>query len=82
MTSVRLDPQLEARLARVARMTGQPVSAIIRECVRKRCDDVLGQRLDLRLADVIGSVASGGGNSRRTGREFAKLLKKRGRRES
>jgi hypothetical protein len=30
-----------------------------------------------RLDDVIGSVSSGGGSSRRTGRDFTKLLSRK-----
>lgn len=73
MRSVRLDEELEARLEEAARVTGEPVSAIIREAVRRRCDEVLGGRLDRQLADVIGAVAAGG-SSRRTGKAFAELL--------
>jgi len=74
MRSVRLDHELEARLDETARLSGQPVSAIIRDAVRSRCDEILGQRLDRRLAKFIGIVSSGGGSSRRTGRDFAKGL--------
>jgi len=77
MRSVRLDPELESRLEEAARVTGEPVSQIIRAAVRQRCDDVLGQRLDRRLADVIGVVGAGG-DSRRTGRAFTRLLTDKG----
>ena len=77
MRSVRLDERLEARLEEAARITGEPVSKIIREAIGERCDRLLGQRLDCRLADVIGSVASGGGSSRKTGRAFRELLEAR-----
>ena len=76
MRSVRLDEQLEARLEEAARATGEPVSQIIRDAVRRRCDEVLGGRLDRRLADVIGTVAAGG-SSRRTGKAFTSLLSAR-----
>jgi len=76
MRSVRLDEQLEARLEEAARVTGEPVSQIIRDAVRRRCDEVLGGRLDRRLSDVIGTV-SAGGSSRRTGKVFAALLSSR-----
>lgn len=75
MRSVRLGQELEAQLEEAAQITGEPVSEIIREAVRRRCDEVLGGRLDRRLADVIG-VVSGGGNSRKTGRTFTSLLQR------
>lgn len=81
MRSVRLDDELESRLEETAKVSGQPVSAIIRDALRRRCDEVLGQRLDLRLADVIGVVASKGGSSRKTGREFAAVLAAKSRRK-
>jgi hypothetical protein len=77
MRSVRLDAELDARLQEVARLTGQPVSRIIRDAVRRQCDRWLSRRLDARLADVIGSVASGGGSSRSTGKAFTRLLANR-----
>lgn len=75
MRSVRLDEELESRLEEAARISGQPVSEIIRDAIRRRCDEVIEHRLDSRLADVIGIVASGGGNSRKTGRDFADALR-------
>ncbi|MCH7720362.1 MAG: ribbon-helix-helix protein, CopG family [Planctomycetes bacterium] len=77
MKSVRLDEALEHQLEEAARVTGRSVSTVIREAVRRHCDDVLAGRLDHVLSDVIGVVGSGGGRSRRTGREFTKLLKRR-----
>ena len=77
MTSVRLDPELEARLNEAARITGEPVSKIIRSAIEERCNLLLGQRLDHRLADVVGSVASGGGSSRKTGQAFLEALQSR-----
>jgi predicted DNA-binding protein len=74
MTSVRLDDQLEIRLREVARLTGQPVSRIIRDAISDRCDLLLGERLDLRLADVIGIIASDGNRADRTGDAFRELL--------
>ena len=77
MRSVRLGQELEAQLEEAAQITGEPVSEIIRDAVRRRCDEVLGGRLDRRLADVIG-VVSAGGNSRKTGQAFAELLRRNG----
>lgn len=76
MRSVRLDEELESRLAEAARVTRKPVSEIIREAIRRQCDDVLGRRPDRALADVIGTVSGGRQilDSRRTGRAFTRLL--------
>jgi len=76
MRSVRLDDELEQRLAEAASVAGQPVSALIREAVQQKCDEVLGQRLDVQLADVIGIFSSRrrSRDSSQTGREFTRLL--------
>jgi hypothetical protein len=70
-----LDAETEGRLAEASRVTGQPVSQIIRDAVTERCAVLLGQRLDLRLADVIGAVSSDGGRAERSGEAFAELVK-------
>jgi hypothetical protein len=64
MKSVRFEKELEERLRQVAKLTRQSESEIIRSAVRAHCEKVLGDRLDRRLADFVGSVASGGGSSR------------------
>lgn len=76
MRSVNLGPDLEGQLEEVSQITGEPVSEIIREAVRRRCDKVLSERLDRRLADVIGLV-SVGGNCRKTGQVFAAHLQRK-----
>ena len=70
MRSVRLDEDLGARLEKAALVTGVSVSEFIRDAIRRRCDELLGGRLSVRLGDVVGAVASRGGQSRRTGRAF------------
>lgn len=78
MRSVRLDERLEARLAQAARMTGKPVSAVIRTAIDEHCDRVLGSSVADRWADVIGSVAGdGSGYSERTGEAFTELILER-----
>jgi len=76
MRSVRLDDELEQRLAEAASVAGQPVSALIREAVQQKCDEVLGDRLDVQLADVIGIFSSRrrSRDSSQTRREFTRLL--------
>jgi hypothetical protein len=77
MKSVRLDPDLEAKLARAARAVAKSESEFIREAVARRCDEVLGSSLKERLAQYIGVVNSGGGRANRTGEAFKKLLLRR-----
>ena len=76
MRSVRLDEALESRLEEAARVSGEPVSNIIRKAVEERCEAILGQRLAHRLRDVVGTVRSQGGRARRTGKAFSKRLHK------
>ena len=81
MRSVRLDQALEARLEEAARVSGEPISNIIRQAIEERCEAILGQRLAHRLRDVAGIVRSRGGRARRTGKAFlARLQKRRGKR--
>jgi len=61
-------------LRQVSNETGTPASEIIRNAVRKACDEILAVRPRAALADIIGSVRSGGGDSRETGRLFTKLV--------
>lgn len=77
MRSVRLDETLESRLEEAARISGQPVSNIIRQAIEERCEKILGQRLVHRLQDVTGIVRSSGGRARRTGVAFKKTLLQR-----
>jgi hypothetical protein len=59
MTSVRLDPAIEARLKRVAEITGKTVSRVVQEAVEEHCDAVLqAEPLDVALAGFIGCLHS------------------------
>jgi hypothetical protein len=75
--SFRLDPDLERRLEQAAAQEGVPASALIRDAVRRRCDEVLGGTLLHELGEIIGAIDVGGDQSRRTGDAFAELLRKR-----
>ena len=77
MKSVRLEPALEARLDEAARISGEPVSDIIRQAIAQRCNAILEERLDHRLSDVIGVIESDGGRSRSTGAAFRQVLQGR-----
>jgi predicted DNA-binding protein len=74
MRSVRLDPALESRLEHAARLSGEPVSSIIRQAIEERCEAILGQRLADRVRDVTGIVRSSGGRARQSGRAFGARL--------
>ncbi len=76
MRSVRLDTALEAQLEEAARLSGEPVSQIIRRAIESQCREILGERLAPRLRDVIGVVKSADGQATRTGEAFTELLKK------
>jgi len=78
MRSVRLDQALESRLEQAAKLSGLPVSNIIRQAIEERCAAILGQRLADRLRDVTGTVRSKGGRARQTGKAFSAHLAKDG----
>jgi predicted transcriptional regulator len=75
--SFRLDPDLERRLEQAAAHEGVPASALIRDAVRRRCDEVLGGTLLNELGEIVGAIDVGGDRSLRTGEAFAELLRKR-----
>jgi len=83
MKSVRLDPELEDRLARAARAEGISESSFIRDALSRRCDEVLEESLakDLEELGVIGAVDLGGLSARDAGKRFTEILSaRRGRR--
>lgn len=80
MKSVRLDPELEAKLARAAQATEMSQSQFIRDAVARRCEDVLGASLAERLAGVVGIIESSGGRAEQTGSAFRRILATKGRR--
>ena len=77
MRSVRLSEAMESRLEEAARVSGQPVSSIIRQAIEQRCEQILGKRLAHRLSDIAGTVRSKGGRARRTGDAFRKVVRRR-----
>ena len=74
--SVRFDPVLEANLEQAVRALGISQSALIREAVARRCEEVLHPSLSERSRPVIGRVKTSGGRARDTGKAFRKLLSK------
>jgi len=62
-TSVRLDPETESMVRRLARKTGRTKSSIIREAILKMAEDAIrptsGSTLYDKMADLLG-VGHGG----------------------
>jgi hypothetical protein len=81
MRSVRFDDDLEARLTHAAEVTGEPVSELIRQAVREKCDEVLGDTLYDRLRGYIG-IISVGGDASKSKDEYARALAKKHSRRS
>jgi hypothetical protein len=77
MRTLRIDPQLDARLRRAAEITGTSVSGFIRRAAADRADEVLDDRPSEVLSDVLGSIHGGGGRARRTGDAFRDVLTER-----
>jgi predicted DNA-binding protein len=65
MASVRLEPDLEARLEQAAAVRGESKSDFIRAAVTERIVATLGTSLVDRLAHVIGQAELGGGSAER-----------------
>lgn len=76
-TSLRLDPELEARLEKLAASEGVTVSEILRRAATRYCDELAAGSLPLRLVDVLGIVQSRGGRAGRTGEAFRRALRRR-----
>ncbi len=75
-TSVRLAPELEARLRAIAESEGVPLSEVLRRAAQHYLNET-GGSLRVRLADAIGTVRSGGGRAQRTGESFKRLVRRR-----
>ena len=56
MKSVRLDDNLQAKLKRAARALAMTQSEFLRDALARRCDEVLDDSLEQRLAPVVGIV--------------------------
>ncbi len=80
--SFRLDPALGAQLARAAQAEGTSTSESIRRAIAQYCEEVLGNTLHAKLADVIGIGHGGGGRARRSGEAFRRVLRQRRRKGS
>jgi predicted transcriptional regulator len=74
MTSVRLDPDLEARLARAAALRGESKSEFIRLALIDRIDATLAASPAARAAHLVGAVDLGGGVADRAHEAAADLI--------
>jgi hypothetical protein len=75
--SLRLTPQLEARLQQAAAVRGESLSEFIRRAAAERADATLNGEPSADFDDVLGVVHGGGGRARRTGAAFAEALAER-----
>ena len=80
MRSLRLHPDLDARVQRAAAREGQSVSEFLRRAAAERADEVLAEWPSDQLDDVIGAVRSKGGRAARTGAAFGEALAETARR--
>jgi len=74
MRSLRLDPELDAKLRRAAAIKEESVSEFIRQAIESRADEILGDRPSGNFADVAGVVHGGGDRARRSGEAFTEVL--------
>jgi len=77
MSSVRLEPELEARVREAARRLGLPASEVHRRALRAFCDSALASEGRSRYEDVIGIAEGPADLSERTGEAYANLLRER-----
>jgi hypothetical protein len=81
MRSLRLDPDLDAKVRQAAAVKGESVSEFLRRAAETRVEETLSGRPSERFADVAGVVHGSGGRARRSGDAFAEsLLERRERR--
>jgi hypothetical protein len=74
---IRLDVELQERVARAARVLAISQAEFIRQVLTRRCDEVLGETLAVRLVSVIGIVNSDGHRADRSGAAFCDALARR-----
>ncbi len=80
MKTVRLSAELEDRLQRAARITGESLSEFIRKAAAERATATLNAVPTNDFDDVLGAIHGGGGRARRTGESFDQVLREGARR--
>lgn len=80
MNTVRLGPELEARLRRVAREKGKSLSDVHREALEAYCAQALEEPKRSRYDDVIGVIEGPGDLSETVSERFTEgMMRKHGR---
>lgn len=69
-----MEPELEQRLERAARVRGESVSEFIRVAAAERADATLTDSDVDGFDDVIGVIHGGGGRARHTGEAFTEIV--------
>lgn len=77
MKSVRLDPDLQARLKEAARTAGVSESEFIRAAIADRSAATLADRLEGSLTGLVGAIRSKGGRAGKAHERYRELLKQR-----
>lgn len=80
MKSLRIDPETEEQLEIAAKTRGVSESEFIRQAIRKEAQVVVGETLEARIGDVVGTVRSKGGRARDSHAHFSKLVRKESKR--
>jgi predicted DNA-binding protein len=80
--TLRLDPEIRRRVARIARQRRTTTSKVLREAITSWvAREDAGETVYDRVADLIGAVHGGDPKlSENTGRKFTELLKARSKR--
>jgi hypothetical protein len=77
MKSVRLEPELQARLKRAAELIGCTESEVIRSAVGLRVDAILGREVPQGWGGFVGKIHGGGtSRGRNSHRRFTELLRR------
>jgi predicted transcriptional regulator len=81
MRSLRLDPDLDARVQRAAAMEESSVSEFLRQAAAERAERTLGEDPRQRLAYAIGTIETGLAQARDAGRAFTDVVDHKHRRK-
>jgi uncharacterized protein (DUF1778 family) len=80
MRSLRLDPDLDARVRQAAALEESSVSEFLRRAAAERAERTLANDPSERLSYAIGTVKAGLGQARDAGTAFADLVEAKHRR--
>lgn len=77
MSSVQIEPEMEARVRQVAHLLGLTQSEVHRRALEAFCDEALSRRGRSRYSDVIGIGSGPPDLSQRAGERFVEALQER-----